>query len=229
MSRQGHPLAQTFSIQSEGEENAGGRFITSVDLYFAAKHNSIPVSIEIRNTLNGYPGRKILPFSRQIKLSGDVNIDLTAATATTFTFESPVYVQENVEYALVVKTHLPDYKIWISSLGDQEIGGSRNISTQPHAGVLFKSSNSSTWAESPTEDLKFTIKAAKFTTEIDGIVTLQNDKVWLLKQCPSSSKSSLMLVSSLLFGTGLFASLICLISKNSSSKRDYPARANNLE
>ena len=32
MSRQGHPLAQTFTIQSEDEDKAGGRFLTSVDL-----------------------------------------------------------------------------------------------------------------------------------------------------------------------------------------------------
>ena len=50
----------------------------------------------------------------------------TAATATKFQFQSPVYVMENVEYALVVKTHLADYKIWITNLGDQEIGGTRN-------------------------------------------------------------------------------------------------------
>jgi hypothetical protein len=183
--RQGQPLAQSFSIQSEDVDLAGGRFITSVDLYFAAKHESLPISIEIRNMINGYPGRKILPFSIIMMHSKDVNVDLTAATATTFTFSSPVYVQENTEYALVVKTHLPDYKIWITNLGDQEIGGSRNISTQPHAGVLFKSSNNSTWAESPTEDLKFTIKAAKFTTGTDGIVTLQNNAP-LGKQLPSN-------------------------------------------
>ena len=183
--REGQPLAQTFSIQAESEDLAGGRFLTSVDLYFAAKHDTLPVSLEIRNMINGYPGRKILPFSQVTKLTGDVNVDLTAATATTFTFDSPVYVMENVEYALVVKTHLPDYKIWITSLGAQEIGGTRSVSTQPHAGVLFKSSNNSSWAISPTEDLKFTIKAAKFTTGSDGTVTLQN-KTAVIRQLPTN-------------------------------------------
>ena len=175
MSRQGHPLAQTFTIQSEDEDKAGGRFLTSVDLYFFAKHSDIPVGIEIRSTVNGYPSNKILPYSQQVKFPADVNISSTAATATKFTFESPVYVMEDVEYALVVKTHLPDYKLWITNLGDQEIGGTRNISTQPHSGVLFKSSNNSTWSESLAEDLKFTIRAAKFTTGTDGTVTLRND------------------------------------------------------
>ena len=182
--RQGHPLAQTFTIQSEDEENSGGRFITSVDLYFAAKHDTVPVLVEIRNTVNGYPGRKILPHSRIVKYPTSINVDLTAATATKFTFFSPVYVQENIEYALVVKTSLPDYKIWTTNLGEAEIGGSRTVSTQPHTGVLFKSSNDSGWAESPSEDLKFTMRAAKFTTGTDGTVTLRNDAA-LLKQLPT--------------------------------------------
>lgn len=180
--RQGHPLAQTFTIQSEDEENSGGRFLTSVDLYFAAKHDTLPVGVEIRNTVNGYPGIKVLPFSRQVKQSAEVNIDSSSATtATKFTFESPVYVMENVEYTLVVKTSLPDYKVWTTNLGEAEIGGSRTISTQPHTGVLFKSSNNSAWGESPSEDLKFTMRAAKFTTGTNGTVTLRNDAA-LFKQ-----------------------------------------------
>jgi len=182
--RQGHPLAQTFTIQAEDVDNAGGRFLTSVDLYFAAKHDKIPIIIEIRDTVNGYPGRKILPYSQKALASSNINVDLTAATATKFTFDSPVYVMENVEYALVVKTNIPDYKIWVTNLGDAEIGGSRNISTQPHTGVLFKSSNDSAWAISPTEDLKFVLRAAKFTTGTNGTVTLRNDAV-LAKQLPT--------------------------------------------
>ena len=181
--RQGHPLAQTFTLQSDDEANEGGRFLTSVDIFFANKHAKLPVLVEIRNTINGIPGTKVLPYSRQALLPANINTDLTAATATTFTFDSPVYVMEGVEYALVVKTNTPDYKIWLTVLGDAEIGGSRNISTQPHAGVLYKSSNDTSWAISPQEDLKFTIKAAKFTTGSAGVVTLQNDTL-LLKQLP---------------------------------------------
>ena len=78
--REGQPLAQTFSIQAESEDLAGGRFLTSVDLYFAAKHDTLPVGVEIRNTVNGYPGIKVLPFSRQVKQSAEVNIDSSSAT-----------------------------------------------------------------------------------------------------------------------------------------------------
>ena len=53
------PLAQTFLI---GEE--GGAFIPKIDVFFSHKDKNLPVWVEIRNTVNGYPGPKILPFGR---------------------------------------------------------------------------------------------------------------------------------------------------------------------
>ena len=52
------PLAQTFTVSAEG-----GAFVTSLDLYFDVK-GSRPVSVEIRNTDNGVPSTKIVPFSK---------------------------------------------------------------------------------------------------------------------------------------------------------------------
>ena len=43
---------------------ADGRFITSLDLFFSDKDSNLPVTVEIRNVINGYPGAKILPFGR---------------------------------------------------------------------------------------------------------------------------------------------------------------------
>ena len=45
------PLAQTFKNSS-----VGGCFLTSIDLYFAAKDATIPVWVEIRNVVSGAPG-----------------------------------------------------------------------------------------------------------------------------------------------------------------------------
>ena len=67
-----------------------------------------------------------------------------------------------------------DYMIWLSHMGDQEVGGSRMISDQPYAGVLFKSQNASTWTASQMEDLKFTVRRADFSTT-SRVVTLQNN------------------------------------------------------
>ena len=54
------PIAQTFSIPTETDTSGPvGRFITSVDVYFGAKDSNVPVTMEIRNVVNGYPGPKV--------------------------------------------------------------------------------------------------------------------------------------------------------------------------
>ena len=62
-------------------------------------------------------------------------------------------------------------------MGEQEIGGTRTISKQPHLGVLFKSQNNTTWTPFDYEDLKFTIHRASFNTTARGTLTLTNDVV----------------------------------------------------
>ena len=94
-------------------------------------------------------------------------------TATKFTFDSPVYLRENLEYALVVASDSPDYKIWISRLGEIDVGGTRAISTQPTLGSLFKSQNASTWTASQFEDMKFTMRRAKFTVGTSAEFTVR--------------------------------------------------------
>jgi hypothetical protein len=177
------PLAQTFLI-----EQRGGAFLTKVDVFFATKDSSIPVTLEIREVVNGYPGKRVLPFSKvtlkseQVRLSSTtVNLDGVATnsydTATTFTFPSPVYVQENTEYAIVLASDSNNYKVWISQVGEQMPGTARTISEQPYLGSLFKSQNASTWTADQTQDLKFNLYRAKFDTSVIGNVEYVNDAV----------------------------------------------------
>ena len=84
-------------------------------------------------------------------------------------------MKPETEYAIAILTVSPEYKVWTSRMGENDIGGSRIISAQPHTGVLFKSSNNSTWEPSQLEDLKFSLKTAKFTTNTAGTLTLVNE------------------------------------------------------
>ena len=68
-----------------------------------------------------------------------------------------------------------NYNVWISQLGEKNVGTDRFISEQPYAGVLFKSQNASTWTADQMQDLKFTIYRAKFATGTQGTVTFTND------------------------------------------------------
>ena len=165
------PLAQTIMC-----DKSGGMFVTSVDIFFSHKAESLPVWVEVRSVINGYPSREILPFSKKSLTPSQVNVNPTdGTTATTFTFDSPVYLRENLEYAIVVASDTPDYKIWISRLGETDIGGTRAISTQPTLGSLFKSQNASTWTASQFEDMKFTLRRAKFTVGTSAEFSVVNE------------------------------------------------------
>ena len=47
------PLAQTFLIDDEG-----GVFLTSIDLFFKTKDSNIPVTVQIRDVVNGYQAKR---------------------------------------------------------------------------------------------------------------------------------------------------------------------------
>ena len=118
----------------------GGTFVTSIEFFFSAKDNNLPVWCEIRNVVNGYPGAKVLPFGRKVITPDQVNLnDTTGTTPTKFTFDSPVFLQAATEYCVVLQTDSLDYRVWIAQMGETDVSGSdRVISKQPTLGVLFK-------------------------------------------------------------------------------------------
>lgn len=163
------PLAQSFMVEANG-----GMFMTSIDLYFKTKDNSLPVSVEIRNMVNGYPGQVVLPFSVVTKNPADVNLSQDGSVATTFTFDSPVYLEHMVEYCFVVLSNSNEYETFISKMGEKDLITSETISGQPYAGSLFKSQNASTWSAEQTEDLKFNMKIARFDTSKTADIRFNN-------------------------------------------------------
>ena len=166
------PLAETFVCGLKG-----GAFITSVDLYFATKDPTIPVEVQIRSTVNGYPGQTILPFGRVILNPASVIVDPdgTRNLATRFTFDSPVYLQENNEYAIVILSNSNNYNVWVARLGEDQVGTTNQISSQPYTGSFFLSQNASTWSAEQMEDLKFIINRAEFNTAVTADLKFVNE------------------------------------------------------
>ena len=167
------PLAQTFIV-----EETGGCFLTKVDLFFAQKDNTLPVWVEIRSVINGYPSQKLLPFGRKVLEPSDINVDAnTASSSTTFTFDSPIYLREGLEYCFVVMSNSLEYKVWITQMGETDVSGTKRvISTQPHLGSLFKSQNNKTWDAVQSQDMKFTLHKAVFSST-SSTVSLTNDNI----------------------------------------------------
>jgi len=163
------PIAQTFLIDDEG-----GVFVTSIDTFFQSKDQNIPVTLQIREVINGYPSRTIVPFGEVVLNPSSVNISTDATTATKFTFTSPVYLQEKTEYCFCLLSNCDSYNAWVATLGETQVGSNRTISANPYAGVFFKSQNGSTWTADQTTDIKFKINRAQFSN-VTGTVTLVND------------------------------------------------------
>jgi len=162
------PVAQSFLIDTKG-----GAFVTSVNCYFQSKSATVPLQCQMRTMKNGYPTTTILPFGTAAVEPSEVQVSEDASLPTKFTFPSPIYLQQDIEYCFVIMANTQDYMIWLSHMGDVEVGGNRTISEQPYAGVLFKSQNASTWSAAQMEDLKFSINRGSFSTS-SGVVTLQN-------------------------------------------------------
>ena len=163
------PLAQSFLVEADT-----GLFATSIDVYFATKDDTLPVNIEIRNMVNGYPGQIVLPFSEVTKNPADVNTSADGSTATTFTFQSPVFLEGNTEYCFVVLSNSNKYEVFTSRMGEVDLITNQVISGQPYAGSLFLSQNASTWTAEQTDDMKFNFKIAKFNTAKIPVLNFEN-------------------------------------------------------
>ena len=149
------PLAQTFTISE-----LGGAFITQAEVYFAVADPDLPVRCEIRDVVNGYPGKRVLAV-KTLRAS-EVTVNANALTPTVFTFPRPTYLIPGVEYCVVLLSDSSVYKVWIARMGEQIIGSSQIITSQPSLGSLFKSQNNSTWTAEQFEDLAFKLYKAKF-------------------------------------------------------------------
>jgi hypothetical protein len=95
--------------------------------------------------------------------AASITTSADASIATKFTFTSPVFLQNGVEYALVALSDSNNYLIHISQTDTIGYDGVR-ISSQPYNGVLFKSQNASAWTADQTQDMKFIIRRAEFSS-----------------------------------------------------------------
>ena len=182
------PLAETFLVDATLYPQ--GVMVESVDLAFKSKpifdvsqnkFSDIPVTVELRPVVNGYPAsHQLVPCisasgTASVTLRPDavntvqdtdvVNAFTTNQFYTRFTFPSLVHLMPGVEYAIVVRSDSAEYTVWTAELGGTIPNTTQKVAKQPYAGSFFKSQNGSTWTESPFEDLAFRINRATWNVE----------------------------------------------------------------
>ena len=161
------PLAQSFTTDETGA------FVTAVDIFLGSKDPNQKLSVEIRTMELGLPTNTLVQdYARAVLNPNDVNISSNAELPTRVKFPSPVYLEPETEYAIVLLAPTTNlYEAWIAQMGERTV----NTQSLPDAeavvvtrqyvgGSLFKSQNGTIWTPSQFEDLKFKLRKAQFST-----------------------------------------------------------------
>ena len=197
--RQRDPIAQTFILN-----NRGGNFIHSVDVYFRTKSPTIPVTLQLRTVENGVPTSNVVSFGEVVLDPNQVNASLDGSVHTRFPFSDLVYLQEGIEYAIVLLSDSQDYEAFISRIGETDLVQQVSVAKQPNTGVFLVSANGTTWTANQTDDLSFRINAAKFTTAASTVrVKAVNFENIRLELNPFSTTAGLPVIRIATVGHGL--------------------------
>jgi hypothetical protein len=176
------PVAQGFIIDNDTYPN--GAFISSAKFFFQSKPTttSIPVTLSIVGTLNGYPNGVTLDHSIVTKTPDTVKASsaphyLDATTYTEFTFAAPVFIQPGVLYAFILQSASQDYNVYVAAQNSTALASSvknlptdetptniTKIGTSPYVAAMFESQNSITWTADQTKALMFTVNRCVFDT-----------------------------------------------------------------
>jgi len=161
------PIAQTFLVDPITYPQ--GLFIDKLRLCFKSKDDTVPVTLQLRSVVNGYPSASVIYPYGTVSLTPDqVNItdnpDLNDPNKfTEFVFDAPVYVQPG-EHSIVLLANSNNYETYVAEVGAIDTVTGRQISDQPYGGSFFLSQNGSTWTAEQSLDIMFRLFKSTFST-----------------------------------------------------------------
>ena len=161
------PLAQTFLVSPTNYPQ--GIFLSKARFCFKTKDPTVPVTLQVRSVVNGYPSTSLIyPYSTvtltpdKVKTTTSPNLD-DATKYTEFVFDSPLFLQPG-EHCFVLLSNSNKYETYAAEIGKLDTVSSRQISEQPYQGSLFLSQNGSTWTAEQNADLMFRLFRYTFNT-----------------------------------------------------------------
>ncbi|QDK04952.2 virulence-associated protein [Listeria phage LP-066] len=173
------PLAQSFQFTDD-------RVITSLGLHFASKDaGENNVIVQIRGMSDGGQPNKTI-YAERVLTPAQVNVSADSSKETKVTFDDPIMCKAGQEYCIVIVTDSDSYTMWLGTRGKPRIDSPSDlITSNPYVqGVLFSSSNASTWTAHQDSDLKFNVYTAKFNEqavlEFDTMKNVKVDRVVLM-------------------------------------------------
>lgn len=173
------PVSESFYATMDAQ-------ITSVDLKFATKSNTVGVMVQLREMSNdGYPTSTVRASTylspNDIKVSNDGSVWTKAY------FNDPIPISKGEALAISLTCSSNDCSVWQGKLGENIIGKKQAVMGGElyGAGVMFESSNNATWTADQTSDLAFRVNIARYSTEpcvavFDPIKNVKADEFALL-------------------------------------------------
>ena len=164
------PLAQNFLVSSN--QYPQGMFLSGVRVCFQTKDVSVPVTMQIRPTVNGFPSSgTVYPFATVTLTPDKVKTvapnskpDLEDSTKyTEFVFDAPIFLQPG-EHSIVFVSNSNSYFLYCAKKDEKNFIDNNNISALPYIGSLFESQNGATWIPTPATAMLFSMQKKVFTT-----------------------------------------------------------------
>jgi hypothetical protein len=186
--------AQSFFLDSSSAQGASVVFVTSIELYFKDKPtanktqsgSSKPsVSLNICEVKDNVPNWNTADIKTLARVDYDnINTSATADTSTKFTFDTPVPLQTNKQYAFLIKFDSDEsFSLWKNRVDEVDIntGVAAKLSSGKVDGNAYDITNGFDVTPLSDVDYKFKINVAKFTGARSNTFTVSNEAYDFLK------------------------------------------------
>ncbi len=159
------PLAQTFTLTRP-------TFIISAQIWVIVNTPTF-IDVFICKTLVGFPNRSQVVARKRLYPQ-----EIFINQWQDFQFDSPILLNANEEYALVVECTDSVTEVAVAELGQYAVNTGKWLTGQAlDGGVLLHSANGSTWSALQKEDMMFRLKACQFNPSRQislGVINVSN-------------------------------------------------------
>lgn len=171
-----YSMIQTFYADPEAVNGSSEISLTSIDLYFKTKPSTTKnasgkpapgVSIAICEVQNDSPVLEKTFYGSVVRKDYDSIFSFSdASSPTTFSFSTPLKLNTDRFYGIIIIYEDPSFELWVNKQGDRLVGtnvaspGSNIVKD----GKLYMRNNSSVFKAISDTDLKFAVQVAKYVS-----------------------------------------------------------------
>jgi hypothetical protein len=179
-------VIQTFFVDAAAVQGAPTVAISSVDLFFRGKPDTIlnasgltnpGVSVSLCEVENGIPNLQ-KEFIQVSRLSYDEIFAVSdSSVASTFGFEQPILVPTDRYYGIIVRYEDSNFTLWTNRRNDAILGTNLPSpgSTGSRDGNYFLNANTASLTPQTDIDLKYRVKVCRYTTGATTTIELVNN------------------------------------------------------